>query len=139
MKIYRGERFDSGCEVYVHENGACYPLPPRNDIVNHSPNGFEWGYSGSGPAQLALAIMADFCGPARPPAQCPFCESAPLDGWKCRECGYDGEKEDRWAYFQSARVHYQDFKFDVVSRLSKERWEIRGEEIEEWIKARILA
>src|SRR2546423_2342062 len=59
MKIYRGERFDSGCEVYVHENGACYPLPPRNDIVNHSPNGFEWGYAGSGPAQLALAILAE--------------------------------------------------------------------------------
>jgi hypothetical protein len=26
-------------------------------IVNHSPDGFNWGYGGSGPAQLALAIL----------------------------------------------------------------------------------
>lgn len=26
-------------------------------IVNHSPDGFAWGYGGSGPAQLALAIL----------------------------------------------------------------------------------
>ena len=25
-------------------------------IVNHSPDGFNWGYNGSGPAQLALAV-----------------------------------------------------------------------------------
>jgi hypothetical protein len=25
-------------------------------IVNHSPDGFAWGYGGSGPAQLALAV-----------------------------------------------------------------------------------
>jgi hypothetical protein len=28
-------------------------------LWNHSPSGFEWGYGGSGPAQLALAILAD--------------------------------------------------------------------------------
>lgn len=26
-------------------------------IINHSPDGFNWGYGGSGPAQLALAIL----------------------------------------------------------------------------------
>lgn len=26
-------------------------------VRNHSPDGFSWGYSGSGPAQLALAIL----------------------------------------------------------------------------------
>lgn len=36
-----------------------YVLPPRFDLDNHSPTGFEWGYGGSGPAQLALAILAD--------------------------------------------------------------------------------
>lgn len=25
-------------------------------VFNHSPDGFNWGYGGSGPAQLALAI-----------------------------------------------------------------------------------
>lgn len=29
-------------------------------IYNHSPTGFEFGYGGSGPAQLALAILLDF-------------------------------------------------------------------------------
>lgn len=33
-------------------------LPPRTDLRNHSPSGFAWGYGGSGPAQLALAILA---------------------------------------------------------------------------------
>jgi Family of unknown function (DUF6166) len=37
-------------------------LDPRFDLSNHSPTGFAWGYCGSGPAQLALAILADACG-----------------------------------------------------------------------------
>jgi hypothetical protein len=31
---------------------------------NHSPDGFNWGYSGSGPAQAALAILLE-CRPYR--------------------------------------------------------------------------
>lgn len=32
--------------------------PARSQRVwNHSPDGFAWGYGGSGPAQLALAIL----------------------------------------------------------------------------------
>ncbi len=38
------------------------PLQVRLDLVNHSPDGFEWGYGGSGPAQLAIAILADAVG-----------------------------------------------------------------------------
>ncbi|MFC4452006.1 DUF6166 domain-containing protein [Halorussus aquaticus] len=29
-------------------------------VANHSPSGFEWGYGGSGPAQLALALLLDY-------------------------------------------------------------------------------
>lgn len=39
-------------------DGVQRPLSPRFDLANHSPTGFEWGYGGSGPAQLALAILA---------------------------------------------------------------------------------
>ena len=39
-----------------------YPLDPRNDVYDHSPDGFEWGYGGSGPAQSALAILCDLLG-----------------------------------------------------------------------------
>ena len=28
-------------------------------LVNHSPNGFNWGYGGSGPAQLALGLLLE--------------------------------------------------------------------------------
>jgi len=38
------------------------PLDPRFDLWEHSPTGFEWGYGGSGPAQLALALLADHLG-----------------------------------------------------------------------------
>lgn len=38
--------------------GVASELPLRLDLWNHSPTGFEWGYLGSGPAQLALAILA---------------------------------------------------------------------------------
>jgi hypothetical protein len=32
------------------------------DEVNHSPTGFGWAYGGSGPAQLAYAILRDYLG-----------------------------------------------------------------------------
>lgn len=44
-------------KVLATVNGR--PLNPRTDLFNHSPDGFEMGYGGSGPAQLALAILAD--------------------------------------------------------------------------------
>lgn len=54
MSIYKGVRTPQGCVVTVDSE----PLDPRLDLYNHSPTGFEWGYGGSGPAQLALAILA---------------------------------------------------------------------------------
>jgi hypothetical protein len=37
-------------------------LTPKTSqaIVNHSPDGFSWGYAGSGPSQLALALLIYF-------------------------------------------------------------------------------
>ena len=58
MKHYSGRR--EGYAVIVTVDGR--RLNPRLDLWNHSPTGFEWGYCGSGPAQLALAILADHCG-----------------------------------------------------------------------------
>lgn len=54
--VYIGQRNVDGT-IMVTCDGE--PLPPRNDLVNHSPDGFNWGYGGSGPAQLALAILAN--------------------------------------------------------------------------------
>ena len=33
---------------------------PSLELANHSPSGFSWGYSGSGPSQLALALLLDY-------------------------------------------------------------------------------
>lgn len=38
------------------------PLPLRLDVWKHSPTGFGWGYAGSGPAQLSLAILVEIIG-----------------------------------------------------------------------------
>lgn len=82
-KSYRGVRTPSGCQVRVY-TGHKLPDPteaPSNDpismdaavewrtlptrygkehgYVSHSPDGFEWGYGGSGPSQLAFAMTFD--------------------------------------------------------------------------------
>lgn len=61
MTIYSGMRTATGALVLVDDNT---PLPQRIDLWKHSSTGFEWGYGGSGPAQLALAILAHHCGDA---------------------------------------------------------------------------
>jgi hypothetical protein len=54
---YRGVRFGDGHCVVTRD---CVKLDPRLDLFDHSPTGLEWGYGGSGPAQTALAVLADF-------------------------------------------------------------------------------
>lgn len=58
--VFVGTRGPGGCRVQIShlDGGHLTDLDPRNDLINHSPDGFEWGYSGSGPAQLALAMCA---------------------------------------------------------------------------------
>ena len=66
MKTYVGVRRAFGCQVFVLEGrDALGWLNPRFDLRRHSPDGFEWGYGGSGPAQLALALLADAGGSDR--------------------------------------------------------------------------
>lgn len=61
---YRGRVGPDGWpgRVTVETLDLSEPLDPRHDLRNHSPDGFSWGYHGSGPAQLALAILADQTG-----------------------------------------------------------------------------
>jgi hypothetical protein len=47
----------NGLEVTVHTNTQSYPLP---HVVKHSPTGFEMGYGGSGPSDLALSILVHY-------------------------------------------------------------------------------
>lgn len=56
MKIYKGWRTRSQTVVTVNSRILNY----RFDLWVHSPDGFEWGYGGSGPSQLALALFSDY-------------------------------------------------------------------------------
>ncbi|MBF6570493.1 MAG: hypothetical protein IVW54_16625 [Candidatus Binataceae bacterium] len=71
---YRGFREPEGCRVERSEPTAIAGRRARWSklspvaslkVRNHSPTGFEWGYLGSGPAQLALALLLDFTGDRR--------------------------------------------------------------------------
>lgn len=61
--VYRGWR-DPGASVgeecTVAADGT--ELEKRYDLLSASPSGFEWGYRGSGPAQLAIAMLSDAYG-----------------------------------------------------------------------------
>lgn len=48
--------------VRVYRNGQSFSPAASQAIRNHSPDGFQWGYCGSGPAQLALALLLDATG-----------------------------------------------------------------------------
>jgi Family of unknown function (DUF6166) len=58
VKTYVGGRSLAGAEVTVDGR----KLDPRFDLKRLSPAGFEWTYEGNGPAQLALALLADHLG-----------------------------------------------------------------------------
>jgi Family of unknown function (DUF6166) len=57
--------FNDGLVFVTWDEKVVAPLKLRLDLRNHSPTGFGWGYAGSGPAQLALAILADCVGDER--------------------------------------------------------------------------
>jgi hypothetical protein len=63
VKVYLGTRGQRGGFVTVQDgNKPPVALDPGFKHCNHSPDGFEWGYGGSGPAQLAFAILLDHLG-----------------------------------------------------------------------------
>ena len=109
FKTYRGFRKDGETVIEVttrQPDGAerTEALDPRVDLWNHSPTGFEWGYGGSGPAQLALALLADHL-------------NAP-------------NENRRDAAAEKAIALHQQFKFAVVSGLDPLSWSLTTEEIE---------
>ena len=57
MKIYNG--YSDRTVIITHPNGNKEPL---KHICVHSPDGFNWGYAGSGPADLALSLLTDIIG-----------------------------------------------------------------------------
>ena len=71
-KSYHGRSGRNGVRVWLEEfcpnakrrreQTVVRPLPLHLELRSHSPTGFAWGYCGSGPAQLALALLMDATG-----------------------------------------------------------------------------
>lgn len=68
MKIYKGYRIKNEYSVEEpvfivdEKNFESLMLEKSLKVRNHSPTGFEFGYNGSGPHQLALALLMDVSG-----------------------------------------------------------------------------
>lgn len=114
-RLYQG--FADGRVMIVHvdphgsftEHGS---VPRRLDLRRHSPDGFSWGYSGSGPAQLALAILASH--------------------FRLGIVGGGMDPESLAIADERALAIYQRFKNRVISRLPREQaWTLSTQEIDE--------
>lgn len=86
------------------------PLP---HVVHHSPTGFEWGYGGSGPADLALSILSFVIGPER----------QTVGIYEGKTCG------------AQAWLLHHSFKRDVVAGFDRDRWAISVGQVRQWIAA----
>ena len=109
----KGEAIVLVCDV----GGYFANLPKYLNEINHSPDGFNWGYCGSGPAQLAYALLRFFA--------------------EQELFGKEEIKEDENLVKNIARTYYQDFKVDVVSTLP-DKWVLKGKDIEKWLVAKIM-
>lgn len=57
--IYTGSAYHAGGDWLVRRDGQELSAQRSQAVWNHSPDGFAWGYGGSGPAQLALALLLE--------------------------------------------------------------------------------
>lgn len=55
------ERDGDEAQVFLEDPAGRVPM--SRPLVYHSPSGYEWGYPGSGPADLALNILGRFVDP----------------------------------------------------------------------------
>lgn len=58
--LYVGVRDEGGLSVFL--DGTMFS-PRKSKLVAQHARSFEWGCTGNGPAQLALAILIEECGP----------------------------------------------------------------------------
>lgn len=86
-------------------------------VISHSPDGFEIGYAGSGPADLALNVMAEL-----------FPVLAVPDDVQLRTKCYDGQVSNTaW------RLH-QAFKFKFLVNVDRNEGQIEWSAIDEWLR-----
>jgi hypothetical protein len=98
----------------------CVYIKERREMARHS-DGFEWGYGGSGPAQLAVALLMDTLEDADH-------YLGARDIW--------GQKPDEKAEW--ALSHYQKFKWEVVCELDRKGFSLPQEDVRAWISYQLV-
>ena len=111
-KVYRAERQSNrpgDIEVLVTDrSGSTVPLKHISPYT-HTPDGLEWAYGGSGPADLALSILANYFGE----------EPSKVELFYGRCKCWDP---------------HQAFKREFITTAPKEGFSISSEQIEDWLK-----
>jgi hypothetical protein len=97
-----GERQRETAVLVVDRDGAA----PLRHHVQHSPTGFEWGYAGSGPAELARCILIEH---------------------------FDLHEEVERDRDLMLPVSHQDFKFENVATLERDGFVLSDETVGEWV------
>lgn len=107
------EQYSAVVVFTVAYDGVVHPL---DHIIVHSPTGFEVGYGGSGPADLALSVLADYFGESQSRAE--------REQLKARGCAL-------------AWTHHQQFKRDVISGIHLDPGQchvITSESLAAWLR-----
>jgi len=117
MNEFADHGIDAPADVYLlrrDESGVGTNVPHL--VTHHSPTGFEFGYGGSGPADLALNILEH----------------------SLHRLGYTGERETCWRgdCFTHAFVMHQAFKWEFIAGAPAEGDVIiTHAAVDAWIKA----
>ncbi len=114
------------------------PIAIRLDLRQHSPSGLSWGYAGSGPAQCALAILADHFN--HHPEDASLVPAEERDRFVDEAAAVHRKRKHGKAYNLNADVAalvlYQEFKWAVVSGWPQSGdWHITSEQITRWIES----
>lgn len=160
MKTYTGLRYlPSGRVVVTVKDPARIPPIHAELVPIRSPGAFEWGYAGSGPHELALAILGDYFG--EDPAGLRQYAKTGRMGSRCGVCHGEGwieEKGDRYDDAESGPLceacdglgmiippvsrawHlHNDFAHQVIAGLDKDKWELTGTEIATFVQVALAA
>lgn len=108
----------AGARLVMIEDDDDNTIGPLPHIVKHSPDGFSWGYGGSGPADLARSLLIHALDvPRHRDALGGDCEGC----WWC-DGGYAIEP-----------AMYQAFKAQVIAQLpGDEDWELDRDVVKRW-------
>jgi len=110
----------------AHDNIGVVRSNIARTCIQHSPDGYECGYAGSGPADLALNILNAFVPP----------RSGKVSRWSEAERDDDPVPTYRGVASRFALAHHQRFKFEFVAVMDRQGGCIAAERIRAWIAQR---